>query len=137
MELNQPIRVDLRVAPIETLIKGVLYLVGYLVAVFAGSPLVNAVLSKLELTKEQKETLSGIKGAGKIIGMLERVITTTFMYLNVPTAIAIIFAAKSIIRFESAKERHFAEYYLIGTLTSITFAVITAAFFAYLVTLLP
>lgn len=113
---------------VENLLKGIIYFVGFLFAVFLGSPLVSSILSRLRLTKDQ-EKLSGIKGAGKIIGMIERALTVTFIYLNEPTGIAIVFAAKSIVRFESAKERAFAEYYLIGTMTSITFAAIAGALF--------
>lgn len=54
------------------------------------------------------------------------------MYMNVPTAIAIIFAAKSIVRFDASKDRNFAEYYLLGSFTSITFAVIIGFVFNYI-----
>ena len=38
--------------------------------------------------------------------------------------ITVIFAAKSIARFNELKDRKMAEYYLIGTLLSITFALL-------------
>jgi hypothetical protein len=117
---------------IEALIKVTVYFIGYLVAMFIGARMVTYILSKLELNDEQRKTFSGIKGAGKIIGILERVLTITFIYMNAPTAIALIFAAKSIIRFESAKDRPFAEYYLIGTISSITFAILIGASFMYI-----
>lgn len=102
------------------------YILGFMITVFFGSSFVEKVLSKLELTEEQRKILleESIQGAGKMIGMLERALTILFIYLNQPAAVAIIFTAKSIIRFERAKQRPFAEYYLIGTLTSITFSVI-------------
>lgn len=102
------------------------YFIGYLIAIFAGSSIVLVVLSRLKLTEEQKtQTLDkSAKGAGKLIGMLERALTLTFMYLKVPEAVPMIFIAKSIIRFDYSKERYLAEYYLAGTLCSITFAVI-------------
>jgi len=119
-----------------SLIKLLLYVVGYIIAIFAGSPLVLAVLSKLKLSEPQKMQIieKGAKGAGKLIGMLERALTITFMYLNQPTAIAMIFVAKSIIRFEHSKERYFAEYYLTGTLCSITFAVIIGMIINFILT---
>ena len=40
------------------------------------------------------------------------------------TVITVIFAAKSIARFNELKDRKMAEYYLIGTLLSITFALL-------------
>lgn len=116
----------------ETLVRAAFYLVGYIIAATAGTWLVTYVLSKLVLTEEQRNALAGIKGAGKIIGILERILTVTFIYANAPTAIALVFAAKSIIRFEAAKDRPFAEYYLIGTMTSITLATLTGILFATL-----
>lgn len=58
-----------------------------------------------------------------IIGIFERFITLTFVLLGQYPAIAFIFAAKSIARFEELKNREFAEYYLIGTFSSISFAI--------------
>jgi len=102
------------------------YCAGFIIAVFVGSTFVEKVLSKLKLPQQQRKILleESIPEAGKIIGMLERALTILLIYLNEPAAVAIIFTAKSIIRFEKAKQRPFAEYYLIGTLTSITFSVI-------------
>lgn len=51
---------------IEDLIKGIIYFLGYLIAVFLGAPLISRVLSTLELGQEQKKTLSGIKGAERL-----------------------------------------------------------------------
>lgn len=48
------------------------------------------------------------------------------------SAIAFVFAAKSIVRFGETKERKFAEYYLIGTMSSILFALLTGIATAYL-----
>ncbi|RLD16910.1 MAG: hypothetical protein DRI36_04975 [Caldiserica bacterium] len=66
---------------------------------------------------------SGIKKAGMIIGFLERFLVLTFVLLDRYLAIGFLFTAKSIARFEELKNRDFAEYYLIGTLSSISFAV--------------
>jgi len=45
-------------------------------------------------------------------------------------------AAKSIARFQELKERKFAEYYLIGTLSSILFAMLVGIFASWLLSLL-
>lgn len=121
----------------HVLIQSIIYVIAYLITICVGSPLVEYVLQRIGFTEEQKKTFmkSGIIGAGKIIGMLERTLTLTFIFMNQPTAIAIIFAAKSIIRFETAKERPYAEYYLIGTLTSITFATLIGVIARYLTSL--
>lgn len=68
------------------------------------------------LTDGQK----GIKGAGAVIGNLERLLTALFLGLNQYAAIGLIMTAKSITRYDKiSKNPAFAEYYLIGTLYSI------------------
>lgn len=69
----------------------------------------------------------GLRRAGTVIGILERIFTVTLVMMGQPAAVAILFAAKSIVRFNDARAaRPFAEYYLIGTLTSILFALLAA-----------
>ena len=61
-----------------------------------------------------------IKGAGEIIGFLERILTAVFFMMGEFTAVGFIIAAKSIARYDKiSKDVAFAEYYLIGTLYSI------------------
>jgi len=67
------------------------------------------------------------------IGIIERILILTFVLLNQYTAITIIFAAKSIARFNELKDRKISEYYLIGTLLSITFALITGIIVRFLI----
>lgn len=120
---------------INQLIMLIIYLTGYAVATFLGSPIVSQILKRIDLRNEDRSS-SGLEGAGKLIGMLERILSITFIYLNAPAAIALVITAKTIVRFESTKERHFAEYFLVGTLTSVTFAVLIGVAFNYLAGLL-
>ncbi|NLF25267.1 MAG: DUF3307 domain-containing protein [Deltaproteobacteria bacterium] len=70
-----------------------------------------------------------VEGAGATIGFFERLFTVIFVYLGQFTALGFILAAKSLARFKLLSEdQSFSEYYLIGTLYSILFAVI--AYFA-------
>ena len=71
-----------------------------------------------------------------MIGYLERLLTLTFVLLGQYEALALILAAKSIARFEGLKRREFAEYYLIGTLSSVLFAMLVGIFASWLVSLL-
>lgn len=71
-----------------------------------------------------KVPAGGLKGAGAMIGFLERTFVLTLVLLGQYASIAIIFTAKSIARFGELKNREFAEYYLIGTLSSILFTVL-------------
>jgi len=60
---------------------------------------------------------------GRIIGNLERLIILTLVTQGQYAAIGIVLAAKSIVRYERLiRSRDFADYYLIGTLMSITVA---------------
>jgi len=62
--------------------------------------------------------------AGMHIGWLERFLILTAMLMQSPTTVGLIFTAKSVARFPELKDARFAEYYLIGTLMSVTAAVI-------------
>lgn len=97
-----------------------IYLIGYFLCISLGPIFVEYVLRRVHIRDDSR----GIKGAGRLIGILERIITLTLVILDQIEAIALIIAAKSIIRFQSAKEIRFAEYYLIGTMSSVLFALI-------------
>ena len=87
--------------------------------------IMGAYFIKLMLRRYEEDVgTSGLKGAGMVIGVVERVMVLTFVLVNQYTAITVIFAAKSIARFNELKDRKMAEYYLIGTLVSITFALL-------------
>jgi len=68
---------------------------------------------------------SGIRRAGALIGVLKRTFVLTFVLIDQYVVIAIVLNAKSITRFEELKDRKFAEYYLVGTLSSMLFATLT------------
>lgn len=64
--------------------------------------------------------------AGQAIGNLERILFVLCLYFNVYTAAGLILTAKSIARYDKiSKEPEFAEYYLLGTLSSILFAILS------------
>jgi len=65
----------------------------------------------------------GIERAGRYLGMIERSLILTAVLIGKIEFVGYIFAAKSIARYPEMKEEsHFAEYYLVGTLTSISLA---------------
>lgn len=63
---------------------------------------------------------------GKAIGFLERVIVFLFTLSGNLNALGIVLLAKGVARFQQLDKREFAEYVLIGTLLSITFALLVA-----------
>lgn len=60
---------------------------------------------------------------GQAIGVLERLLIVAFVLLRAPEAIGLVLAAKTIARFKQLDDREFAEYYLLGTLASISVAI--------------
>ena len=70
--------------------------------------------------------------AGRIIGILERVLIYFFVLYGHFAAIGFVIAAKSFTRFRELNTRHFAEYVLIGTLLSATLALAVAELIKYL-----
>ncbi len=102
-----------------------LIVTGYFFCIFVGSLFVSLIF---KIIKYQEAKSSGIKKAGMIIGFFERFIILTFVLLNQYSGIAFILTAKSIARFEELKNREFAEYYLIGTFASLSFAILCGEF---------
>lgn len=63
---------------------------------------------------------------GRTIGVLERLLLFILVLLGQWGALGLVLAAKSIARFKELSAQPFADYYLIGTLTSILVAITTA-----------
>jgi hypothetical protein len=79
------------------------------------------------------EKRPGLERAGRYIGILERSLVLTAVLFGKMEFIGYIFAAKSIARYPEMKDgTHFAEYYLIGTLTSISIAFFGGLLLKYL-----
>ena len=55
---------------------------------------------------------------GKLIGYIERLLVLVLTYYSAYPAIGFIVAAKSIARFKQMDDRDWAEYFLLGTLSS-------------------
>jgi hypothetical protein len=92
---------------------------------FLGKP-VNIFIRKTTATDE---TLAPVfvaadQKAGRIIGVLERYLTAVLILLGQYAAVGLAFTAKSVTRFDKiSRDPDFAEQYLIGTMSSLLFAV--------------
>jgi hypothetical protein len=89
---------------------------GFLIGLFAKS-----------LTANSEFQLKGLENGGKLIGQLERALIFLFIFIGQPAGIGFLVAAKSILRFEEAKQQRLAEYVLIGTLLSFSLAIALAS----------
>lgn len=77
-------------------------------------------------SKKIDDPENSLANAGKWIGILERVIVLILVILNQYSAIGLVIAAKSVLRFnEKDRQEAKTEYVLIGTLLSIGLAILT------------
>jgi hypothetical protein len=98
-------------------------IIAYAVSLGLGSALVPLVTSPLQSSDSKSDSL---KGAGFYIGILERLLVTSLIIFWPKldaAAIGLIFSAKSIARFPEFQKTRFAEYFLIGSLTSFLVAI--------------
>lgn len=93
------------------------YLVRYILA-----PLSKQLATARDFQTGSHDSLEGLGNAGLYLGWLERALLVIAFGLGSMTAVGLIIGAKSVARFPEFKSRAFAEYFLIGTLISITIA---------------
>lgn len=77
-------------------------------------------------SQQQIEESKSLVSAGKIIGMVERVLILTFVLLNQFAGVGFLLAAKSVFRFGDLKEssdHKMTEYVMLGTLLSVAITV--------------
>lgn len=65
-----------------------------------------------------------LRDIGLWIGLCEFVLILSFVFVEEYTAIAIIFAAKELVRAEDIKKN--PSYYLLGTLLNVTLSILSA-----------
>jgi len=94
---------------------------------FAGHLISKALPQMLSTTPSELPIDTGLQKAGRYIGYLERLLLLIFVYSGQLAAAGFLIAAKSILRFQKAKEsRAETEYILVGTLLSFTLGIALA-----------
>jgi len=84
------------------------------------------------LADKPKTTTSEVKPAGWIIGWLERLVIAIGILTHSWEVLAAVIALKTVARFRELDDQSFAEYFLVGSLFSILWAVIvTSAWLTY------
>ncbi len=82
-------------------------------------------LFELILSNDSSTSENDLK-MGNLIGKLERVIVAILVLQNQYGVIGLVLTAKSIARFKQLEDKNFAEKYLVGTLASLSIALIAA-----------
>lgn len=130
-DLNLPFHLNIGVS-LSIYVKFCIYVSAIIFLLNGGTELVRAVLKKVKIEDEKMEK----DNTGKLIGNIERILLFILILFDNLTAIGFVIAAKSIARFEELKHKKFAEYYLIGTLTSTLIAIFTGKFVIFLIEIL-
>ena len=95
----------------------------YIACVLGGSIAVRLVVQSFSALADADRP--GLLKAGAYIGIVERLLITSLVAVNQFGAVGFVLAAKSVARYKEMESvPKFAEYYLIGTLTSSTIGVI-------------
>ena len=99
---------------------------GVAASVFVGGLVTGLILRRFSSVTANRA--QAVLGAGTLLGWLERMLYFSFLLAGQPTAAAFALTAKSAARFPALQrdEEGLAEYYLIGSLSSLVLAVVTA-----------
>lgn len=113
--------------------KYLLLLCAVIIVTYAASVSMRVIMDYWKVKDD--EAADSLTRAGMYIGMIERLLVFLFVVLNQWSAIGFLIAAKSILRFSDlskAKDRKLTEYIIIGTLLSITIAIMTGLAYKYM-----
>ncbi len=100
----------------------IIILAGYILLISTSGLIVNKTISRIAGESIQKKVGKETLDTGFLIGKCENILILTFMILEAYTAIALVFAAKTIIRSEDIKKNSL--YFLAGTMLNVTYSVV-------------
>lgn len=93
----------------------------------AGHFIAKALPKMLDTNPTDLQKDTGLNGAGRYIGHLERLLLLIFVFSGQLSSAGLLIAAKSVLRFQKATEnRRETEYILVGTLLSFTLGIVLA-----------
>lgn len=104
----------------------------YTSVVFGGGYFIRYLTMDLAV-KSTHESRPQLENAGLYIGWIERFLIVTAIAVQSPVLVGLILTGKSIARYPEFKEARFAEYFLIGTLLSISFSLVGGILLLHLV----
>lgn len=94
---------------------------GYLLLLATSGIAVNRILSKISGEPISQKIGKEARDTGFIIGKCENLLILTFMILEAYTALALIFAAKTIVRKEDLNKNSL--FFLAGTMINVTYSI--------------
>ena len=107
-------------------------IVGLFLLTYVGNWVCRKVFKITGLEAATAEEVPPTHNAGRLIGILERLILATGVVVHSWEILAAVIALKTVARFQKLDQREFAEYFLVGSLLSILWTmVVTTAWLAY------
>ena len=108
--------------------------VGYSVLLCTSGILVNYILSTISKEPISKKIGKEARDTGFVVGKCENLLILTFMLLDAYTALALVFAAKAIVRKEDMSKNSL--FFLAGTMINVTYSImiglVTKIFVAFI-----
>ncbi|MDR1170850.1 MAG: DUF3307 domain-containing protein [Bacteroidales bacterium] len=104
----------------------------FLFCVKPANIVIREVLKTFEIPVSEPADKNELMNAGKLIGVLERIISLALILIDQFAAVGFIIAAKSLLRFRDTATAR-TEYLLIGTLLSFGIAILLGIFCRYTV----
>lgn len=105
-----------------TYMKLIIIILSYLILLGTSGVIVKYILAKISKKKYTEIAEQNVLDTGFVIGKCENLLILTFMLLGAYTALALIFAAKAIVRGEDIKKNSL--YFLTGTMINVTYSII-------------
>ncbi|ADZ09611.1 hypothetical protein Metbo_1371 [Methanobacterium lacus] len=101
---------------------GIIIITGYALLLLTSGVLVRLVLSKISHKEKKEIAPDNLWDTGAVIGKCENILIITFILSNEFTALAIIFAAKTIIRKDDIEKNSL--FYLAGNMINVTYSIV-------------
>lgn len=96
---------------------------GYVILLSTSGILLNFILSKISAEPVSQKISKEVRDTGFVVGKCENLLIITFMILDAYTALALIFAAKAIVRREDMSKNSL--FFLAGTMINVTYSIMT------------
>ena len=101
------------------IVKATVLVGAYAVLLGTSGIMVNSILSRISTEPVSQRVSKEVRDTGFVIGKCENLLILTFMLLEAYTALALVFAAKAIVRREDMSKNSL--FFLAGTMINITY----------------
>jgi len=94
---------------------------GYMILLGTSGIIVNFILSRISSVPISQTISQEVRDTGFVVGKCENILLLTFMILEAYTALALVFAAKAIVRREDMSKNSL--FFLAGTMINVTYSI--------------